>query len=70
MAGRESDEHARQYVHSSPPSLRSGLIVAVSISLLPFVPALILFLNNALFPFFFNPIFIVGLFFVAVWCSV
>ena len=40
------------------PSPRSGLILAASISLLLSVAALILFLNNALSSFFFQPIFI------------
>ena len=42
------------------------LFLAASISHLLSVAALILFLNNALSSFFFQPIFILGLFFVAV----
>jgi hypothetical protein len=37
MAGRESDDHDIQYVRSSPPSPRSGLILTVSFFLLPFL---------------------------------
>ena len=72
MAGRESDGHAWKYVHSFSPSPRSGLFLAasiplllsVSISLLLSVSALILFLNNALSSSFFQPILLLGLFFV------
>ena len=57
----------------SPPSPRSVLVLAVSFLLLLSVSALILFLNNVLSSSFFQPIFIVGLFFfdvVVSCCSV
>jgi surface protein len=49
----------------SPP-LQDRVDLAASISLLLSVAALILFLNNVLSSFFFQPIFILGLFFVVV----
>ena len=51
MARRGSDDHGIQYVHSFSPSPRSVLFLAVSISLLLSVLALILFLNNVSFFF-------------------
>jgi hypothetical protein len=53
------------------PSPRSGLFMAVSISFFILcVSTNSIFEHNALSSFFFQPIFILGLFFVAVWCSV
>ena len=68
--GKVTDMYNSTYTLSSP-SPRSGLCLAASISPSSFsVAALIIFLNNALSSFFFQSIFNVGLFFVAVWYSV
>ena len=67
MAGRERAVHDLEYVHSFPPPLQDQVFFWLLLfPLLLSVAALILFLNNALSPlFFFQPIFILGLFFVA-----
>ena len=65
QVGKVTDMAASTYT-LSPPSPRSGLFLAASFPLLLSVSALIPFLNNALSSFFFQPIFILGLFFVAV----
>ena len=53
MAGRESDGHDRKYVHSFPSLSKIGSFLWLLLFSLFFsVPALILFLNNALSSFF------------------
>ena len=54
----------------SPPSPRSGLFLAASVSLLLSVAALILFLNNALSSSFFSNPFLSLNFSLLLWCSV